>query len=70
MAHSEAPRQDQPGMEASAAELSGETEGERRWAQGGAIKQDTEHLQGHSGKTGRSYIVSGNIYFGDVNKKD
>lgn len=30
MAHSEAPRQDQPGMKASAAELSGETEGERR----------------------------------------
>lgn len=38
MAHSEALRQDQPGMEARAAELSGETEGERRWAQGGAIK--------------------------------
>lgn len=36
MAHSEALRQ--PGTEASMAELSGETEGERRWAQGGAIK--------------------------------
>lgn len=28
-----------------------------------------EDLQGHSGKNGRSYILNGNIYFGDRNKK-